>query len=249
MNSEKSPVISTTPFELTARERRQITLLLVETDQLIRISLRQALVSLGYGQIYDCPDPYTALEKMENHHFTHVIFEAKHPKMPAREFLGKLLEHNRNITALPSCHEPTVDDVINLLISGAKGYLVKPFTAGSLEESIGWATKGDPITDSIRHTKGRNEALAAVVLSALDRLAVLLRQSRQFHTAKYEIPKRRAYFRRAAQTARTFAKGGERELRNTIIAMAIARSKSGFSRAPSVKKRTPTPQTRNSSED
>lgn len=210
--------------ELTERERLSASILVVDSDNAVRNSVRQALVSLGFHEIFDASDPQNALEKMEDHSFTHVIFDAKGGKISAREFLLSLLEKDASVIALPSSYEPTADDVFSLLIVGAKGFVVKPFTAGSLDEAICWATKGDPITESIRHSRGRNEALAAVIFAALDKLTNVIRQSRKFETAKLEIPRRFAQLRRAVDLARTFSKGGDPQLRQALIDLATERS-------------------------
>ena len=164
-----------------------------------------------------------ALERMEERSFTHVIFDARSTKISARDFLLTVIEKDPSIIGLPTSFEPTVDDVFSLLIAGGKGYIVKPFTAGSLDEAICWATKGDPITESVRHSKGRNEALAAVIFASLDKLALMMRQARKFETARWEVPKRQSHLYRAVSIARTFAKGGDPKLREAIVDVALER--------------------------
>jgi len=226
-----------TSYAMSTRERRQASILVVDSDTAMRNSLRHALISLGFDDLHDAPDSNSALEKLETKEFTHVIFEAKNTTMPAVEFLARALEKNNLLIAIPTSYEPTVDDVFDLIISGARGYIVKPFTSGSIDEVMVWATKGEPISEAILHTRGRNEALASLVLDALDKLAIVLRQAERFQTAKFEIPKRQAVLHKCMDMARTFAKGGDPELRSTIVQLAIERSEHIETRYASFRKR------------
>ncbi len=209
---------------LNEKERRDLTLLLVESDVQVRNSMRQALVSLGYEDITDAGDNLSAIGRLEEKNYTHVIFDTRNCNMLPREFLTQVFNKNEHTIALPSSSLPTVDEVFDLLMGGARGYIVKPFTAGSLDEAISWATKGDAVSDAIMNAGSRNEALASLLLSSLDKLALVLRQAKEFETAKREIPKRWAMLHRAMEISRTFAKGGDPELRTAIVDCAIKRS-------------------------
>src|SRR5690606_13785898 len=133
----------------------------------------------------------------------------KKTNMPPRDFVVKALEYDENIILIPTSHEPNVDDVFELLVLGAKGYLCEPFTADSVERAIANATKGEPIAESVKMAKDRNEALVAIMMGGLDRVATVLRQATKFDTAKREIPRMMHAFRGSTELAKTFAKGGE----------------------------------------
>lgn len=209
---------------LSEKERRTASILIVDPESNTRNSFRQALVGLGYDDISDANDGNVALEKMEEKRFTHILFDAKNGKMPSRVFLRTVLSRFPGVVTIPCSYEPTVDDVFDLLIAGGDAYLVKPFTAGSLDEAIGWATKGEGISQSIQNTKDRNEALASLILHNLDRLALVMRQAEQFETARLEIPKRRALLIKALEMGELFARGGIPRLRMAIIELSIERA-------------------------
>ena len=228
---------NSSPYALSTKERRQACILIVDSDTSMRNSLRQALISLGFDDLTDAADNAAALEKLGEKEFTHIIFEAKNTSMPAAEFLMRVLEKNNLLITVPTSWQPTLDDVFDLIISGARGYIVKPFTSGSIDEVLVWATKGEPLSEAILHTRDRNEALASLVLEALDRAAIVLKQSGRFQTAKYEVPKRMAVLRRTMEMARTFAKGGDPELRSTLVEVAIERSENLESRYAGFRKR------------
>ena len=218
-------------------ERGRACVLVVEPDAIDRNNLRSALKSLGFGGISDVANHLSAIEKLEQRKFTHVIFDAKPTNMPVRDFLQKMLEAGANTVCIPASFEPSVDDVFDLLIQGAKGYLVKPFTVDSLDIAIVNATKGEPIADVVLNAKDRNEALVAIMMQSLDTTAVIFRQAQQFETAQRELPKAMNKFRRAADLAKTFAKGGEEGLLGALEKFCIERSKGPATKLGRLRKR------------
>lgn len=222
---------------MTSKERKQVAVLVVDSDIAVRRTMRASLLSLGYSNIQDVPDHSLALQLLEEQHFTHVIFEAKNIKLSAREFLVGMLEIDESIIAIPSSYQPTVDDVFDLLIMGAKGYIVKPFTSGALDEAIIMSTKGEQLSDAILYAKSRNEALAALILNALSRLALLKKQARRFKTAERELPMKEATLRRVVDLGKTFAKGGPIALRDAIVKFCIEQCENPTPKIGHLKKR------------
>lgn len=205
----------------------------------MRGTMRQALVSLGYEDISDASDFETALVKLEERSFTHLIFDTRDIKLPAKEFLAATIKKHPHIIAIPTSTDPTVDEVFDLLIGGARGYLAKPCTSGGLEEAIIWATKGESISEAVRKASTRNEALAMLALSALDKLALVMRQARAFDTAKREVPRKWAILNRAVDIGRTFCNGGDPQLRQSIVSAALKNVESHISqRAPDPRRRS-----------
>lgn len=224
---------------LTDIERRKAKVMIVDADHNIRNTLRQALVSLGFMTIADAPDPAAALQKLNETDFTHVIFDVRRGQGAAKDFLTAILELDDRIVAIPSSVDPTIDDVFDLLLFGARSYLVKPFTSGTLDESICWASKGEPISDSILYAKSRNEALASLILTTLDKLAIIMGQSRHFETARRELPRRNLVFRRAVDVAKTFAQGGEAAVLGQLVQMLLIRSHGPAKRLGGARRKIP----------
>ena len=239
MDAKISP-LNPESLVMSPAERAKSAIMIVESDANDRNNIRSCLKSLGYGGISDAPNHAAALEKMNERRFTHVIFEAKKTNIPSKEFLQKAFESNNGLIALPSSYEPNVDDVFDLLILGAKGYLVKPFTIDTIEEAILHASKGEPLADAVLQAKDRNEALVAILMTSLDKTALLLRQAEQFETAKRELPRSINIFRRSADLAKTFAKGGEEALIEAMERFCIERSKGPASRLGRLRKRLKT---------
>lgn len=241
MNSKISPLVSANEsLVMTPAERSKCSILVVESDANDRNNMRSSLKSLGYGGLSEAPNHAQALERMNDRKFTHVIFESKKTNMPAKEFVAKIFESTDAVIAIPSSYEPNVDDVFDLLIMGARGYLVKPFTIDTVEQAIVAATKGEPISEAVLQAKDRNEALVAILMSSLDKAALLFRQAEQFETAKRELPRALNTMRRSADLAKTFAKGGDMALIEAMERFCIERSKGPATRLGRLRKRLKT---------
>lgn len=243
MSKDKTPNFPVGPFnrsnlpKLTIKERQEISVLIVDPDPSLRNILRQFLMGLGFGGISDAADNLMALQKMTQRDFTHIIFDAKDNKMPSVDFLTKVFEFDDEIIAIPASNEPSVDDVFDLLVLGARGYLVKPITEESIEDAMIMATKAEPISDAILNAKDRNEALVSLIMSNIDRMATIMRQSRQFETAKLELSKAKLAFKRSIDIGIHFAKGGPEQLLLKIIDFSLERSNGPASKLGRARKR------------
>ena len=224
----------------TTAERARVDVLVVESDSMDRANMRSALKSLGYSSFSDAPNHATAIERIQQRKFSHVIFEAKKTNMPVKEFLHKVLELDQTSVCIPSSYQPNVDEVFDLLIMGARGYLCKPFTSETVEQALIMATKGEPMSDAVLHAKDRNEALIAILMGSLDKTATIMRQAQQFDTAKREIPKALSSLRRSSDLAKMFAKGGDEGLFEAMEKFCIERSKGPATRLGRLRKRLKT---------
>lgn len=229
-------------LEFTSGDRDRAEFLLIEPDIQLKASLKGSLMGLGFTRITDSPDHYAGLEKIQRRPITHVLFDAKESNMKAAEFLAHALEQDEKIIALPLSFEPTLDDVFDLLVLGARGYIVKPFTPESLDAALLWATKGEPLSPAILFAKDRNHALASFALSSLDKVASLTAEARRHETAAYELPRARLQLDRALDVARTFAKGGPPELVTAMIDYCCERANGPATKLGRVRKRRALPQ-------
>lgn len=224
-------------LKLNSSERRATSILLVDPESNIRRTMRQSLIGLGYATVNDSGDHAQALQKIEDRQYSHMIFDAKRGRLAAREFLQRAFELKRDLIAIASSYEPTVDDVFDLLLCGARGYVVKPFTTETLDNTIVLSTKGEPVSDVVLSARNRNEALAAFVMAALDKLAIIQKQARTFETARHDLPARRLALRRAIDLAQTFTKGGPLMLRETLVELCLAQAEGPSSRLGKVRRR------------
>ena len=225
---------------LSDAERSTASILLVEPDAGDRNLLRATLRSLGFKTIAESPNHLAALDKFEGRKFTHIIFDAKKGNYPMKEWFTQVLEIAPQIVAIPASANPNVDDVFELLMAGARGYLVKPFIRDTVDQSLALATKGEPIPDVVKHARDRNEALVAIIMTSLDRLATVYRQSQQFETAQRELPRAVASLRRASDLGLTFAQGGEQGLIDAMERFCVDKSRGPATRLGRLRKRLST---------
>ncbi len=212
-------------LKLTIAERAKVDLLVVESDSGDRNNMRMAVRALGFGGMSEVPNHLAAIERIQQRKFSHVIFEAKKTNMPTVEFLQKVMSLDNTTVCIATSYSPNVDDVFDLLIRGARGYLVKPFTQDTVDGAIVAATKGEPLSEAVLQAKDRNEALVAILMSSLDKAATIMRQAMQFETAKREIPRAMSSLHRSADLAHMFCKGGEDGLIEAMEKFCIERSK------------------------
>jgi DNA-binding NarL/FixJ family response regulator len=231
------------PLSMSPMERSRACVLVIEADSIDRSNMRSALKSLGYGGISDVSNHMNALEKLNQRKFSHILFDARPTNMPVKDFLKKIVEATPTTICIPSSFQPSVDEVFDLLIIGAKGYLVKPFTADTLDEAIVSATKGEPIADAVLHAKDRNEALVAIMMQTLDVTAVIMRQAQQFETAQRELPRALGRFKRSCELAHTFVKGGDEGMLEALEKFCIERSKGPATKLGRLRKRLRTKRT------
>lgn len=233
-------MIEESGLSMSSAERSKASVLVVESEANERQNIRTALKTLGFGQFTDAPNHAVALEKLAERPCSHIIFDAKKSNMTAKEFLAKAFEMAPRVVAIPSSFQPNVDDVFDLLIMGAKGYLVKPFTVSSLDCAITNATKGEPMAQAVLQAKDRNEALVAIMMTSLDKVATILRQAQKFETAKREIPRAMRGLQTSAELAKTFAKNGNEGLIEAMEKFCIERSKGPATRLGRLRQRLKT---------
>jgi len=205
-------------------ERSNASILIVESDSTERNNMRACLQSLGFGELSDAANHVSALEKIDQRRFTHVIFNAVATNMPVTEFVMKSLECWPKLILIPMSFEPEADNVFDMLIAGARGFLVKPFNPASIDESIVNATKGERLAECVLKAEDRNSALAAILMQSLDNAALTIKQSAQFETAQREVSGKVANMYRIFDLVRTFSKGGVNGYLDALQKFCINRS-------------------------
>ncbi|MCB0332161.1 MAG: response regulator [Bdellovibrionales bacterium] len=222
---------------LTPKERKKISLLVIESDPDTRQILRTCLQKLGYGSAYFVADHHAGEKVLAERPFTHIIFESKTTTMPPDAFLIKALTYDRKIVALASSSSPAIDDVFELLRIGARGFLAKPISMESVDMALIMATKGERFSETILNSKNRNEAFAALTAATLDKAATALRQSKDFATARRDYPHFMGDLRNSVRLGSTFAKGGEEQFLEDLVDFFVALASGPASRLGRLRKR------------
>lgn len=117
---------------------RRMGILIVDDFPTMRRIVRGLLQDLGFANVEEAEDGQDALGKLKGGRFKFVISDWNMPKLDGIEML-KQIRADGVMGTLPVLligAEARKDNVIAAARAGANGYIVKPFTAATLEEKI-----------------------------------------------------------------------------------------------------------------
>ena len=112
--------------------------LVVDDFSTMRRIVRNLLKELGYANVDEAEDGAMALSKLKNENFDFVISDWNMPNMDGLEML-KQIRADAAIAKLPVLMvtaEAKKENIIAAAQAGASGYVVKPFTAATLDEKL-----------------------------------------------------------------------------------------------------------------
>ncbi len=112
--------------------------LVVDDFSTMRRIVRNLLKELGYSNVDEAEDGAMALSKLQNESFDFVISDWNMPNMDGLEML-KNIRADAAIGKLPVLMvtaEAKKENIIAAAQAGASGYVVKPFTAATLDEKL-----------------------------------------------------------------------------------------------------------------
>lgn len=112
--------------------------LVVDDFSTMRRIVRNLLKELGYANVDEAEDGAMALSKLKNENFDFVISDWNMPNMDGLEML-KNIRADAAIGKLPVLMvtaEAKKENIIAAAQAGASGYVVKPFTAATLDEKL-----------------------------------------------------------------------------------------------------------------
>ena len=106
--------------------------LVVDDFSTMRRIVRNLLKELGFTNVDEAEDGAIALQKLQSGGFEFVVTDWNMPNMDGLTLLQSIrATPNLMITA-----EAKKENIIAAAQSGASGYIVKPFTAGTLSEKL-----------------------------------------------------------------------------------------------------------------
>jgi two-component system, chemotaxis family, chemotaxis protein CheY len=117
---------------------KNLKILVVDDFSTMRRIVRNLLKELGYTNVDEAEDGVAALQKLKGSNFQFVVTDWNMPNMTGIELLKAIradvaLKH---LPVLMITAEAKKENIIEAAQSGASGYIVKPFTAGTLEEKL-----------------------------------------------------------------------------------------------------------------
>lgn len=115
-----------------------INILVVDDFPTMRRIVRSLLKELGFASVEEAEDGQDALGKLKAGAFQFVISDWNMPNLDGLEMLKKI-RADAALGATPVLMitaEAKKENIIAAAKAGANGYIVKPFTAATLEEKI-----------------------------------------------------------------------------------------------------------------
>ncbi len=113
-------------------------ILIVDDFATMRRIIRNLLRELGFTNTHEADDGDTALPMLQSGNFDFVVSDWNMPRMTGLDLL-RAVRADVNLNGLPVLMvtaESKRERIVEAAEAGVNGYVVKPFTAGTLEEKI-----------------------------------------------------------------------------------------------------------------
>lgn len=122
----------------TMPDRTSLKFLVVDDFSTMRRIVRNLLKELGFTNVEEAEDGAVALTKLRDGNFEFVVSDWNMPNMDGITLLQKVRAEPK-LKALPFLMitaEAKKENIIAAAQAGASGYIVKPFTAATLQEKL-----------------------------------------------------------------------------------------------------------------
>jgi len=117
---------------------KNISFLVVDDFPTMRRIVRSLLKELGFANVDEAEDGQEALNKLKAGGFDFVVADWNMPNLDGMEML-KQIRADPDLSKLPVLMvtaEAKKENIIAAAQAGASGYVVKPFTAATLDEKL-----------------------------------------------------------------------------------------------------------------
>ncbi len=113
--------------------------LVVDDFSTMRRIIRNLLKELGFHNVDEAEDGAVALNKLKAGSFDFVVSDWNMPNMTGVEMLRAIRADQslKHLPVLMVTAEAKKEHIVEAAQAGANGYVVKPFTAATLDEKIG----------------------------------------------------------------------------------------------------------------
>jgi two-component system chemotaxis response regulator CheY len=114
-------------------------ILVVDDFSTMRRIIRNLLRELGFTNVEEADDGSTALPMLQNSQFDFIVTDWNMPGMQGLDLLKAVRADPKlqQIPVLMVTAESKREQIVEAAQAGVNGYVVKPFTAATLEEKIG----------------------------------------------------------------------------------------------------------------
>jgi len=113
-------------------------ILVVDDFSTMRRIVRNLLKELGFSNVYEAEDGVDALKKLRAETFNFVVSDWNMPNMTGIDLLREIRKDAslKHLPVLMVTAEAKRENIIEAAQAGASGYVVKPFTAVTLDEKL-----------------------------------------------------------------------------------------------------------------
>jgi two-component system, chemotaxis family, chemotaxis protein CheY len=113
-------------------------ILVVDDFSTMRRIVRNLLKELGFSNVHEAEDGVDALKKLRAETFEFVVSDWNMPNMTGIELLREIRKDDalKHLPVLMVTAEAKKENIIEAAQAGASGYVVKPFTATTLDEKL-----------------------------------------------------------------------------------------------------------------
>lgn len=117
---------------------QKLRFLVVDDFSTMRRIVRNLLKELGYTNVEEAEDGLKALGRLRSESFDFVVSDWNMPVMDGLTLLTEIRkdEQLRHLPVLMVTAEAKKENIVAAAQAGANGYVVKPFTASTLDEKI-----------------------------------------------------------------------------------------------------------------
>jgi len=117
---------------------KKLKFLVVDDFATMRRIIRNLLKELGFNDVDEAEDGVIALQKLRGGSFDFVVSDWNMPNMDGLTLLQNIRadETLKGIPVLMVTAEAKKENIVAAAQAGASGYVVKPFTAGTLDEKL-----------------------------------------------------------------------------------------------------------------
>ncbi|KAF0808630.1 Response regulator CheY [Alcanivorax sp. S71-1-4] len=117
---------------------KDMSILVVDDFPTMRRIVRSLLKELGFNNVDEAEDGQEALSRLRSGHFEFVLSDWNMPNLDGLEMLKQMRADAalKDLPVLMITAEAKKENIIAAAQAGANGYIVKPFTAVTLEEKL-----------------------------------------------------------------------------------------------------------------
>ncbi|HQT26673.1 MAG TPA: chemotaxis response regulator CheY [Burkholderiales bacterium] len=118
--------------------KADLKILVVDDFSTMRRIVRNLLKELGFPNVTEAEDGVDALKKLQGGGFEFVVSDWNMPNMTGIDLLRAIRADSalKHLPVLMVTAEAKKENIIEAAKAGASGYIVKPFTAATLDEKL-----------------------------------------------------------------------------------------------------------------